>query len=85
MGLLGFLGRGAHSEGGITRVVCNPSHSGMKPSGFVRQLYCKVKLGALETGPACSCVAGILLTETVKWGILPSVPESQVPGKSKQD
>lgn len=62
MGFSGLLGRGAHTEGGITRVVCNPSHSLKKPSGFSRQLFHRVKLGAIETAAARSCAADILLT-----------------------
>lgn len=32
----GLLGRGAHPEGGITRVACNPSHSWKRPAGLTK-------------------------------------------------
>lgn len=61
LGVPDLPGRGVHPEGGISRVACNPSHSGKRPAGFTRQLFCRVKLGAIGTGATCSA-AGTLLT-----------------------
>lgn len=77
-GAAGLLGRGARTEGGITRVVCNPSHSRKKPPGFSRQLFHRVKLGATRScwqPPRLNCEI---------WHSA-SVPEGQAEGKTSWD
>lgn len=68
LGVPGLLGQWAHPEGGISRVACNPSHSGKRPAGFTRQIFRRVKLGAIGTGASC-CAAGTLLSSLKQWDV----------------
>lgn len=53
-----FAWQRAHTEGGITRVAFNPSRS----AGFTRQLFRRVKLGAMGLVPP----AALLATSSLK-------------------